>query len=143
LNWAGVKMLAIYLVVSLPLLLVLARMLNALSLGEETARSLGLPLSGLKLVVIALCTLLTSAAVIQAGIIGFVGLVAPHILRRLMGGDYRYLLPLSAIGGGLLLVLADLLARTLTRPAELPVGIVTTLLGGPFFLWLLWRERRG
>ncbi len=77
----------------------------------------------------------------QAGIIGFVGLVAPHVLRRLLGEDYRLLLPASALGGGALLALADLLARTLARPAELPVGVVTTLLGGPFFLYLMWRRR--
>jgi len=141
LNWNGVRTLALYLLASLPLFFGLSRTLNALSLGEETARSLGLPLSMLKFVLIGLVTLLTAIAVIQAGIIGFVGLIVPHVLRRLLGGDYRYLLPASLMGGAALLVFADLLARTLTRPAELPVGVVTTLLGGPFFLYLLWRGR--
>ncbi|WP_051304214.1 FecCD family ABC transporter permease [Calidithermus chliarophilus] len=141
LGWAGVRSVGFYLLLALPLVWAFGRTLNALSLGEETARSLGLPLPRLKLALIAVVTLLTAAAVAQAGIIGFVGLVAPHILRRLMGGDYRYLLPASALGGAVLMVYADLLARVLIAPAELPVGMVTTLLGGPFFLYLLWRER--
>ena len=126
---------------SFPPLLFLGRVLNALGLGEETARSLGLPLEALKLLLLGAASLLTASAVAQAGIIGFVGLVTPHLLRRLLGEDYRLLLPASALGGGALLALADLLARTLARPAELPVGVVTTLLGGPFFLYLMWRRR--
>lgn len=141
-SWQGVGSLALYLLLTLPIFWLLGRTLNALNLGEETARSLGLPLGQLKLLIIGAATLLTAAAVAQVGIIGFVGLVAPHALRRLIGGDYRYLLPASALGGAVLLVFADLLARTLIRPAELPVGILTTLLGGPFFLYLLWRGRR-
>ena len=141
-GWNGVGSLALFLLFTFPLLLLLGRTLNALYLGEETARSLGLPLEGLKLLIIVVVTLLIAAAVAQAGIIGFVGLMAPHILRRLLGGDYHYLLPASALGGAVLLLLADLLARTLVAPAELPVGILTTLLGGPFFLYLLWRGRR-
>jgi iron complex transport system permease protein len=141
-NRDGVGSLALYLLFTLPLFLLLGRTLNALNLGEETARSLGLPLGQIKLLIIGAVTLLTASAVAQAGIIGFVGLVAPHLLRRLIGGDYRYLLPASALGGAVLLVFADLLARTLIAPGELPVGILTTLLGGPFFLYLLWRGRR-
>ncbi|MCS7068197.1 MAG: iron ABC transporter permease [Meiothermus sp.] len=142
-GWRGVGMLAAGLALALPLLWGLARTLNALSLGEETARSLGLPLGVLRLVLVALSTLLTALSVVQAGIIGFVGFVAPHALRQLVGGDYRYLLPASALGGALLLALADWAARVVVRPAELPVGVITTLLGGPFFLYLLWRARRG
>ncbi|MER3482388.1 MAG: iron ABC transporter permease [Meiothermus sp.] len=134
-GWDGVRSIATY------FLLTLGRTLNALSLGEETARSLGLPLGRLKLVIIGAVTLLTASAVAYAGIIGFVGLVAPHALRRILGGDYRYLLPASALGGAVLLAFADLLARVLVAPAELPVGVLTTLLGGPFFLYLMWRGR--
>ncbi|MER3481585.1 MAG: iron ABC transporter permease [Meiothermus sp.] len=141
-GWPEVRVLALYLLAAGPLWWVLGRTLNALSLGEETARSLGLPLAQLKLGIIGLATWLTAASVAYAGIIGFVGLVAPHALRRLVGGDYRVLLPASALGGAVLLSFSDLLARVLTRPAELPVGVVTTLLGGPFFLYLLWRGRR-
>jgi iron complex transport system permease protein len=141
LGWPSVRALALIFLLALPPLLLLGRALNALQLGEETARSLGLPLEALKLTLLLSASLLTAGAVAQAGIIGFVGLVAPHALRRLLGEDYRLLLPASALGGAVLLSLADLLARTLTRPAELPVGVVTTLLGGPFFLYLMWRRR--
>ena len=137
----GVRLLALFFALAFPPLLFLGRVLNALGLGEETARSLGLPLEALKLLLLGAASLLTASAVAQAGIIGFVGLVTPHLLRRLLGEDYRLLLPASALGGGALLALADLLARTLARPAELPVGVVTTLLGGPFFLYLMWRRR--
>lgn len=140
-GWEGVRVLALFLALAFPPLLFLGRVLNALGLGEETAKSLGLPLEALKLLLLGAASLLTAAAVAQAGIIGFVGLVTPHLLRRLLGEDYRLLLPASALGGGALLALADLLARTLARPAELPVGVVTTLLGGPFFLYLMWRRR--
>jgi len=141
LGWPSVRVLALIFLLALPPLLLLGRALNALQLGEETARSLGLPLEALKLTLLLSASLLTAGAVAQAGIIGFVGLVAPHTLRRLLGEDYRLLLPASALGGAVLLGFADLLARTLTRPAELPVGVVTTLLGGPFFLYLMWRRR--
>ena len=140
-GWGGVRSIAVYALLTLPLLLLLGRTLNALSLGEETARSLGLPLGRLKLAIIGAVTLLTASAVAYAEIIGFVGLVAPHALRRILGGDYRYLLPASALGGAVLLSFADLLARVLISPAELPVGVLTTLLGGPFFLYLMWRGR--
>ncbi len=142
LGWPGVKALFLFFLLALPPLLLLGRFLNALQLGEDTARSLGFPLEGLKLLLLVAGSLLVAAAVAQAGIIGFVGLIAPHALRLFLGEDYRLLLPASALGGGVLLVLADLLARTLTAPAELPVGVVTTLLGGPFFLYLTWRRRR-
>ncbi|RTI30295.1 iron ABC transporter permease, partial [Thermus scotoductus] len=141
LGWPGVKALLLFFLVAFPPLLLLGRVLNALQLGEEVARSMGLPLEGLKLLLLLAASLLVAAAVAQAGIIGFVGLITPHLLRRLLGEDYRLLLPASALGGAVLLTLADLLARTLTRPAELPVGVVTTLLGGPFFLYLMWRRR--
>ncbi len=140
-GWDGVRRVGAYLLVALPPLFLLGRALNAMQLGEAVAKTLGLPLEALKLLLIAAATLATAAAVAQVGIIGFVGLVVPHTLRRLVGEDHRYLLPASALGGAVLLVLADLVARTLVRPAELPVGVVTTLLGGPFFLYLLRRQR--
>ena len=141
LGWPEVGRLALYLAVALPVLVGLARVLNAMQLGETVARTMGLPLEALKLVLVVAATLVTAGAVAEAGIIGFVGLVVPHALRRLGGGDYRFLIPASALGGAGLLVFADLVARVLVRPAELPVGVVTTLLGGPFFLYLLWRMR--
>ena len=140
-SWSDVGRLGGYLLVALLPLLAFGRALNALQLGDEVAHTLGLPLAVLKAFLILGATLATAAAVAQAGIIGFVGLIVPHTMRRLVGEDYRTLVWASALGGAVLLVLADLLARVLVRPAELPVGVVTTLLGGPFFLYLLRRQR--
>ncbi|AWN24497.1 iron ABC transporter permease [Deinococcus irradiatisoli] len=139
-GWPQVIRLTPYVLIGGGVLLLLSRALNILQLGDLTARSLGLPVERLRLLVIVAASLCTAGAVSYAGIIGFVGLVTPHLVRRLWSGDYRVLLPISALSGGTLLVLSDLLARTLTRPAELPVGVVTTLLGGPFFLYLLRRQ---
>jgi iron complex transport system permease protein len=140
-GWPEVGAVALSGVLGAGVLLLLGRALNTLSLGDATARSLGVPVERLRLLVIVAASVATAGAVSYAGIIGFVGLITPHVVRRLWGADHRVLLPVSALAGGTLLVLADLLARTATRPAELPVGIVTTLLGGPFFLYLLRRER--
>jgi iron complex transport system permease protein len=118
------------------------RALNALVLGEREARHVGVDTERVRLAVVALAALGTGAAVSIAGIIGFVGLVVPHLLRLAVGPDHRLLLPASALGGASLLLLADLAARTLVVPAELPVGVVTGLIGGPFFLFLLLRTRR-
>jgi iron complex transport system permease protein len=135
-----------------PLLLVLvlvvcwlprrAAALNALLLGESEARHLGFAVERLKRELVFCTALGVGAAVAAAGLIGFVGLVVPHLLRLLVGPDHRILLPASALAGASLLLLADLLARLLMAPAELPIGIVTALLGAPFFLYLLVRERR-
>lgn len=140
-GWADVRRLALYLLAALLPLFFFGRVLNALQLGDAVAHTLGLPLAAVKAVLILGATLATAAAVAQVGIIGFVGLIVPHTMRRLVGEDYRALLPASALGGAILLALADLLARVLVRPAELPVGVVTTMLGGPFFLYLLRRQR--
>ena len=118
-------------------LLLLARALDTLQLGDLTARSLGVPVDRLRLLVVLAASLATAGAVAYVGIIGFVGLIVPHIVRLAFGAGHRTLLPLSALLGGALLVLADLLART--TPLS-QVGIVTTLLGGPFFLYLLRRQ---
>lgn len=136
-GWSEAQAVLPYAAVGMVVLYFLAKPLNTLQLGDATAYSLGVPVERLRLLVILASTLATAAAVSYAGIIGFVGLVTPHILRRLLGNDFRWLLPISALSGGMLLILADLLARTVVRPQELPVGIITTLLGGPFFLYLL------
>jgi iron complex transport system permease protein len=119
-----------------------ARALNALLLGEAEARHLGIAVEKLKLELTLLVALGVGLAVAACGVIGFVGLVVPHILRLLCGPDFRALLPLSALAGGLLLLAADSVSRVALAPAELPVGIVTALIGAPFFVLLLMRARR-
>lgn len=123
-------------------LLRLASALNAMSLGESEAYHLGVSTESLKRWAIFGVALMVGAAVSAAGGIGFVGLVVPHLIRLMGGADHRYVLPGSAAGGAILLVLADLFSRTVVVPAELPVGVVTALIGGPFFLWLLLRFKR-
>lgn len=120
----------------------LRRSLDALTLGEEVAQSLGIHVERDKRWIIILGSILTGAAVAVGGLIGFVGLFAPHITRVILGPRHGLLLPASALVGATFLVLADLLARTLLPPTEIPVGILTAFIGGPFFLWLLRRERR-
>jgi iron complex transport system permease protein len=119
-----------------------SRDLNLLALGEERAAQLGMEVERFKRVALAMGALLTAAAVSVAGVVGFVGLMTPHILRLVLGADHRRLVPASVLGGAALMVLADLAARTVVAPQEIPVGAVTALLGGPFFLYLLRRERR-
>ena len=124
------------------LLRVLARELNALQMGETEARLLGVSAGRLRALTLAVSTLVTAAAVSLSGVIGFVGLMAPHAVRALSGPDHRSLIPLSALAGGLVLLIADTLARTVMPPIELPVGVVTSFFGGPFFLILLRRANR-
>jgi iron complex transport system permease protein len=116
--------------------------LDALSLGEESAQHLGIAVESDKRLVILLGSILTGAAVALGGLIGFVGLFAPHVTRVLVGPRHGLLLPAAALLGAIFLVLADLLARAILPPTEIPVGILTAFVGGPFFLWLLRRERR-
>jgi iron complex transport system permease protein len=131
-----------YAVVSAVLLLLHGRMLDVLSVGEEEATSLGLRASRVRLFVLLAASLATAAAVAVSGLIGFVGIVVPHVVRRLAGGSYRSVLPLSLIGGAVFLVLADLVARTVIAPAELPIGVVTMFVGAPFFVAVLRMTRR-
>ncbi len=129
----------------LPLLLAapfLARGLNGLALGEAEAFHLGLSVQRIKAAAILLVALAVGASVATAGVIGFVGIVVPHLVRLTLGANHRTLLPASAVGGAILLLGADILARTLVSPAELPIGILTAAIGAPFFLWLLLRRDR-
>ncbi|MBL8579591.1 MAG: iron ABC transporter permease [Mesorhizobium sp.] len=119
----------------------LARGLNALALGEAAASHLGIPIQRLKYVAIISVAAAVGASVAVSGGIGFVGIVVPHLLRLLIGPDNRYLLPASALLGACMLLLADAVSRTIVAPAELPIGIVTAIVGAPFFLWILLRRR--
>ena len=120
----------------------LGRRYDLLALGERNARHLGVDVERLRIGSIVLVAVLTGAAVAFVGIIAFVGLIVPHIVRMVLGPSHRALIVTSAFGGALLLVIADLLARTLVPGAELPIGLLTSLIGGPFFLALLWQQRR-
>ncbi|MET4696500.1 FecCD family ABC transporter permease [Endozoicomonas lisbonensis] len=128
-----------------PVVLLLCRygsVLNAMLLGESEARHLGINVQKAKLILILLTALVVGVSVSVAGVIGFVGLVVPHLIRLMVGPDHRVLLPASAMLGGTLLLLADMVARVIVSPAELPIGIVTALMGAPFFISLLWQQRK-
>ena len=114
--------------------------LNILQFGEDQAIHLGIPVNKVRIRMIIFATLTTSAAISVTGVIGFVGLIVPHLLRILIGADYRRLIPLSILGGALLLTLSDILARIVLAPQEIPVGVITALTGAPFFLWILNRS---
>ena len=141
-GWFAVLLLSAVLGVSLMVALALAKGLDALTLGEDTAQSLGLSLPMLRLAFLGLVAVTTATVVGQCGVIGFVGLVAPHLVRQLFELDHRRLLLGSALSGGILLQAADLLSRWLLQPSELPVGAVTACLGGSYLIVLLWRRNR-
>ena len=140
-RWEHVEMVWPYAVVGVVVLQVYARDLNLLLQGEESAQYMGVNVERVKLLLLATAALLTAAAVAVSGIVGFVGLLVPHIMRLIVGPDHRRLFPASALGGAILVVGADILARTLVAPAEIPLGVITSLLGCPFFLFLLHRRR--
>jgi iron complex transport system permease protein len=142
-TWRGDALLSAYLLPGLALLFALARPLNLLSVGEETAAYLGTRVERTKLLAYTAASLVTAAAVAASGVIGFVGLVIPHVVRLLWGGDHRFLLPASVLMGATFVVLADALARVAAAPTELPVGVVTAFVGVPFFVWLLRRRAAG
>ncbi len=121
----------------------MARQLNALALGREMAHHLGVPIGAVVTGAVILATLMTAAAVAVSGLIGFVGLIIPHLVRLVIGPDHRRLVPASALAGGLFLVICDTAARTIWAPVEIPVGVITALIGGPLFLFLLRRSSRG
>jgi len=141
-RWSQVGVIALLVLSGTALSCAFGRSLNALSLGDETAQQLGIPVERHRAAIIAVGAVLTAAAVSGGGLIGFVGLIVPHFLRLLFGPNHTRLLPLSALGGATFLVLADLISRIAIRPTELPVGILTAFIGGPAFLFLLRRTRR-
>ncbi len=141
-NWKTVAGIAPFILIPLILLPRLAPALNLLALGEREAMHSGVRVPKLKALLVILATMAVAAGVAVAGIIGFIGLIVPHIVRQFTGPDYRILIPGSALSGALLLTVADLLCRTIVAPAELPVGIITAVIGAPFFLWLIIKEKR-
>ena len=136
-DWDEVTMVLPYAVLSAACMLACAPLLDLLALGEEKAVSLGLNTAAVRLAVIAAASLATAAAVSVSGLIGFVGIVVPHMVRRLVGTGYRLVLPMSLLCGAAFLVLVDVIARTVIAPAELPLGVVTAFLGAPFFVVIL------
>lgn len=141
-RWQYVAVVAPFVAVGLLVAVLVARRLDLLALGERAARHVGVDVERLRVVSIVAVALLTAAAVAFCGIIAFVGLVVPHLIRMVVGPGHRALVPLSALGGAVLLLAADLVARTAVAYADLPIGMLTALVGGPFFFWLIRRTRR-
>lgn len=140
-TWREIGLMAVAGGPALLLMMALARPLNLLSIGEETAAYLGVRTERVKLAAYGTASLLTAASVAVSGVIGFVGLIIPHVVRMLWGPDHRFLIPASVVLGATFLVMADVIARTVAAPTELPIGVVTAFVGVPFFLWIL--RRRG
>ena len=141
-QWSEVIIALPYVILGVTIILLYARPLNLVQLDEEQAQQLGINVERLKLVLLAAATLITAAAVSFVGIIGFVGIIVPHAVRLIWGVDHRFLLPLSVLTGAVFLILADMIARTVMAPTEIPIGVITALCGAPFFLYLLKRRRR-
>jgi iron complex transport system permease protein len=141
-KWSDVRMLFIYAVVCSVVLMLHRRHLDLFRVGEDEASTLGAPVARVRLVIVVAATLATAAAVSVSGLIAFVGIVVPHVVRLVVGASYRTLLPLSLLFGGAFLVLADIPGRVLTDPAETPIGVVTAFLGAPFFIFVLRSRRR-
>ena len=140
-GWAPVLAVLPYTVLGGIILLAVGHPLNVLQFGDEQAAQLGIRVNRVRWLTVIAATMMTAAAVAYAGIIGFVGLVIPHLIRLVWSGDYRKLIPLSFLGGAALLLVTDVAARTMMAPQEIPVGIITALIGAPFFLWILRRSK--
>ena len=142
-GWSDVVVLAPYVVGATAVILVFRRVLDVLSLGDSEAASLGVHVGRTRLLLVVAATVGTAAAVAVSGLIAFVGIIVPHTIRLLAGTSYRRILPLCVLGGAAFLVLADVAARTVVSPAELPIGVVTAFCGAPFFLVVLRTRRNG
>lgn len=140
-GWHEVVLILPYVVIGIVVVLLHRRMLDVLAVGDEEAAALGVPVQRVRLLVVGAATLATAAAVAVSGLIGFVGIIVPHAIRLVTGASYRVILPLAALFGAAFLVLADVAARSLASPAELPIGVVTAFLGAPFFLVVLRTSR--
>lgn len=140
-NWTQIVVVVIPAIIGSFVLISLAKELNALSVGEESAQCLGVNVETVKKIVLVVASLLAACAVSVSGIIGFVGLIVPHLLRLIFGSDHRVLMPISFVGGAMFLLICDTLARNILRGVEIPVGIITSIFGGPFFLYLLRKSK--
>jgi ferric citrate transport system permease protein len=140
-GWNFVEIVAPWLLILLPLSLWFCRDLDVLALGDDSASTLGIRVSRVQRLVLLLAVALAAVSVAACGPVGFIGLVAPHLTRKLAGGRHRALIPASLLVGALILLLADVLARTLNPPLELPAGVLTAVIGAPYFFWLLMRTR--
>ena len=140
-DWTAIIAIAPYLFIGLGVLLISGQTLNLMQFGDEQAQQLGLNVTRAKTILLISASLATAAAVAFSGIIGFIGLIVPHIMRLWWGADYRRLIPLSIISGATALLISDIVARVVLAPQEIPVGIVTALVGAPFFLWVLRRSK--
>lgn len=141
-GWSEVRLILPYVLVSSVAILLHRRLLDVLAVGDDEADSLGVRTERVRLVVVAAATLGTAAAVAVSGLIGFVGIIVPHAVRLMAGTSYRVVLPLSLLGGAAFLIIADVAARTISSPAELPIGVITAFLGAPFFAVVLHMSRR-
>jgi iron complex transport system permease protein len=140
-GWTAVLAMLPYLLIGLGILVFSGYRLNLLQFGDDQAQQLGLNVTRSKTILLVAASLATAAAVAFSGIIGFIGLIVPHVMRLWFGGDYRWLVPLSIIGGASALLISDIIARVVLAPQEIPVGIITALVGAPFFLWVLRRVK--
>ena len=141
-TWANAALTLPILLIGLVVMMRYAREMDLITFGEEQALSAGVDLKRVKFALIAVSALLTGTAVSFAGVIGFVDLIAPHIVRKIFGSNHRIVVPMSALFGGCFMVLADLIGRTIMAPQELPVGAVTALIGAPFFAYIYFHRRR-
>jgi iron complex transport system permease protein len=141
-EWSEVLTVLPYVAAGTAVIIVFARLLNVMQLDEEQAQQLGVNVERLKIILLAAATLVTAASVAFVGTIGFVGIIIPHAVRLIWGADHRYLLPLAVLTGAILMILTDLLARTVLAPTEIPIGVITAICGAPFFLYLLRRHKK-
>jgi len=141
-RWSEVQVVLPIVLAGVAVIMIYARSLNLIQLGEEQAQQLGVNVEKVKVILLAAATLITAAAVSFVGIIGFVGIIIPHAVRLMWGADYRFLLPLYVLVGATFMILADIVSRTIMAPSEIPIGVITALCGAPFFLYLLRQRTR-
>lgn len=139
-NWEQVIQLAPIIIIVVPIIWLLAKSLDIFGLGEESSKGVGLRIEWMRAILLLMTVILASGSVAVVGMVGFVGLVSPHIARRLVSGGHRYSVPVAALVGAIMMLLADVIGRVLAPPLEFPVGLVTSVIGAPYFLFLLWRE---